>query len=182
MQYFKKFENINKKCLLLHGLGSEPNPNRQRMIEKLGYEVIQELHDYKAEWAKDMGESFFKTQLEKANNVDLIIGISFGGYIAYHLSKATGVPAILINPAIDRSKSKTEIKDYVMNYNPQESTYELFCGENDKSVPMQYAIEWMDNHNEKYKLEVIKKMEHRVPDEFFTEILKKSDFTKSMTV
>ncbi len=176
MQYFKKFENINKKCLLLHGLGSVPNSNRQRMLEKLGYEVIQELHDYKVEWNKDMGESFFKTQLEKVKYVDLIIGVSFGGYIAYHLSKATGISTILINPAIDRSKSQSEIKDYIMNYTPQESIFELFCGENDKSVPMQYAIDWMSNHNENYKLEIIKNMEHRVPDEFFTEILKKSNF------
>lgn len=170
-----------KKCLLLHGLGSEPNPNRQRMLEKCGYEVIQELHDYKAEWAKDRGETFFKNQLEIVNSCDLIIGISFGGYIAYHLSKATGIHSILINPAIDRSKSKTEIKDYVMDYTPVPTSFKLFCGEKDKSVPMEYAVNWMNTYKEVYQLHVINKMEHRVPDDFFIEILKKSDLIVKRT-
>jgi predicted esterase YcpF (UPF0227 family) len=175
MDYFKKFD---KKCLLLHGLGSEPNSNRQRMLEKKGLSVIQEQHEYKTEWAIDRGESFFKRQLEIAKKCDVLIGISFGGYIAYHLSKALGKPAILINPAIDRSKSKTEIRDYVMEYNINPSTYELFCGENDKSVPMEYAIEWMNEHKEDYRLEIIKGLEHRVPDEYFIEILNKSKILK----
>lgn len=175
MEYFKSF---NKKVLVLHGLGSEPNSHRQKMLEKLGFEVIQEHHNYKLEWEKDKGESFFNKQLEIAKTCNLIIGISFGGYVAYHLSHATGINTMLINPALDRSKSKTEIKDYIMNYNYKPCQIELYVGENDKSVPPENAIDYMKEHDDNVVINTIPKMEHRVPDEFFVKILKLSKFSK----
>jgi hypothetical protein len=175
---FNISKSLDKKCIMFHGLGARPNANRAAMLEKLGYEVIQEQHDYTAEWNKDMGESFFKAQLDKAKGCDLIIGISFGGYIAYNLAKATGNPAILINPAIDRSKTKTEIKEYVMDYQPKPTSIELFCGENDISVPPQNAIEFVNMQGDDAEITMIPKMEHRVPDSFFKQILKGSIVSK----
>src|ERR1700744_2497277 len=97
-------QHPNKVCVLYHGLGSKPDLFRINRLKDRGFIVICEHFDYEAEWKLDKGKSLFSRELKKVNKVDLLIGISFGGYLAYKLSKATGINLLLINPAIDRSK------------------------------------------------------------------------------
>ena len=123
---------FDKTVAMYHGLGSAPNKDRNKTFTKLGYNLISELHDYKELFYKDLGKDFFDTEIEKIKDCNLIVGISFGGYIAYHLSLATGIPAILINPALDRLKSKTDMnKHFDMQYELKGSNIEVFCGVND---------------------------------------------------
>jgi predicted esterase YcpF (UPF0227 family) len=167
---------FDKTVSIYHGLGSEPNPMRNKSFNNKMYNVISELHDYVKEYELDLGESFFKRELEKVKNSNLILGISYGGYVAYHLSKATGINAILINPAINRSKSKNVNlnKDYIMNYTPRESTIEIFCGENDISVDPKITELYLKENDPNLKIEYIEDMAHRVPHAYFSQILKTS--------
>ncbi len=174
------FMSFDKTIAVYHGLGSAPNKDRNTSLNKLGFNTIYETHDYELEFFKDLGESFFKSELDKIKNCQLIIGLSFGGYIAYHLSKATGIPCLLINPALDRLKSKTVMnKHYVMNYTSLEHNMEIFCGELDKSVdPIVTKKYLVDNNDKNYTFEMVPKMAHRVPHIYWSQILKKSKLIK----
>lgn len=166
---------LNKTCVLYHGLGSQPAISREQLLNKAGYNVISEHFDYDLEWDVDQGKSLFEKQLEVVKNVDLIIGISFGGYLAYKLSKATGKDVILINPALDRAKSQSVIKDFDIPDSNLVSNIEIFFGFLDTSVPMDYAIDYLKRRKEyDYSAYTIKDMAHRVPDNFFKEIVETS--------
>lgn len=168
----------NKTCVLYHGLGSQPALSRTQLLNKAGYNVISELFDYDAEWDLDEGKSLFEKQLEVVKNVDLIIGISFGGYLGYQLSKATGKDLILINPALDRAKSKSLIKDFdIPEYNLP-SNIEIFFGELDTTVPKQYCIDYLNRNNEPFEYHILEDMSHKVPDNYFKEILFRSKLIK----
>lgn len=171
----KKFENFgNKSVVIYHGLGSKPAPVRSLILKRLGYDVISELFDYESEWNLDKGKSLFENQLEIVKNADLIIGISFGGYLAYNLAKSENKPLILINPALDRDKSKTNIKHFDISYIPHKIDIEVFLGENDVSIPKEITIDFLNKTNDNFTYNIIHKMEHRIPDEFFRQIIKQS--------
>lgn len=169
---------LDKSCVIYHGLGSKPAESRTKMLNKLGYVVISEQHNYHDEWDKDKGSSLFNRELKKINKVDLIIGISFGGYLAYQLSKSTGIDVMLINAAIDRDKSKSVIKHFNIWYGDKPSNIELFFGENDTSVPKELAMEYLSSKKEDYIYHIIPEMAHRIPDRYFEEILQKSNLIK----
>jgi hypothetical protein len=162
---------MSKTCVIYHGLGSKPAISRTQLLNKAGYTVISELFDYDAEWDLDEGKSLFETQLKVVKDVDLIIGISFGGYLGYKLSKATGKDVILINPALDRAKSKSMIKEFDIPNSYLPSNIEIFFGEFDTSVPKEYAIEYLNNKGEDYRHHIVKDMNHRVPDNYFKYII-----------
>jgi hypothetical protein len=165
---------FNKTCVLYHGLGSKPALSREQLLNKIGYDVISEHFDYDLEWDVDQGKSLFESQLEIVKKVDIIIGISFGGYLGYKLSKATGKDLLLINPALDRAKSQSIIKEFDIPLFNQKSNIEIFFGEFDTSVPKEYAIEFLKNKGENFKYHIIKNMMHRVPDNYFKEIVETS--------
>jgi len=165
---------FNKTCVIYHGLGSKPALSRTQLLNKAGYEVIADLFDYDTEWDIDEGKSLFESQLEIAKNVDLIIGISFGGYVAYKLSKATGKDVLLINPALDRSKSKSMIKEFDIPYYNEKSNIEIFFGEHDTSVPKEFAQDFLKAKVENYRFHIVKDMAHKVPDNFFKHIMNNS--------
>jgi hypothetical protein len=166
---------LNKTCVLYHGLGSQPAISREQLLNKADYNVISEHFDYDLEWDVDQGKSLFESQLKVVENVDLIIGISFGGYLAYKLSKAIGKDVILINPALDRFKSQSIIKEFDIPDSNLFSNIEIFFGFLDTSVPMDYAIDYLKRRKEySYTAYTIKDMSHRVPDNFFKEIIETS--------
>lgn len=166
---------FDKTCVLYHGLGSKPAISREQLLNKVCYNVISEQFDYDLEWDVDQGKSLFEKQLKIVENVDLIIGISFGGYLAYKLSKATGKDVILINPALDRTKSQSVIKEFDIPDSNLFSNIEIFFGFLDTSVPMEYAIDYLNRRKENdYTAHTIKDMAHRIPDNFFKQIVETS--------
>ena len=93
---------FDKKVVMYHGLGGTPAGTTKRVLNQHGLGVLFEFFDYEKEWVKDHGKSMFEKELKKIEKTDLIIGNSYGGYLAYQLSKATGKDLLLINPALDR--------------------------------------------------------------------------------
>ncbi len=171
MEDYLKFD---KNVAMYHGLGSAPNVDRNKTFTKLGYNVLSELHDYKHIYEVDCGEKFFKAELEKVKGFDLIVGLSFGGYISYNLSLATGIPCILINPALDRAKSVWTNSFFKMEYEKINSDIEVFCGVNDKSVLPTITSEYLKENNPTVEINYIDIMAHRVPHIYFSKIIKSS--------
>lgn len=165
---------MNKSCVIYHGLGSKPALSRISMMNKKGYITLSEKFDYEKEWDLDKGRTLFQNEYNKINKIDLIIGISFGGYLAYKLSKATGVDVLLINPAINRDKSKSKIGHFDIEMFDKKSNIEVFFGEFDTAVPKENTIQFLNNIGEDYVSHIIKDMAHRIPDIYFKQILKQS--------
>ena len=165
---------MHKVCVLYHGLGSKPAPSRINMLNDEGYVVLCEQFDYHKEWEEDRGESLFKRELKKIRKVDLIVGISFGGYLAYKLSKATGIDTLLINPALNRDRSKSVIKHYNTGDFNEKSKVEIFFGESDTSVTKEYTHEYLESVEQEYISHIVKGMAHRIPDSYFKYIIENS--------
>lgn len=169
----KKFGE--KSIAVYHGLGGSPAQDRIDVLKSLGYTHILYDHiDFQKEWELDRCKSLMIRQVNRAKDVDLLMGFSLGGYIAFELAGYISKNLILINPAIDRTKTKLDIKklDFVEGKNFK--NIEIFLGDSDKLIDKNITIDFINRENIPAKIEIIKGMEHRVPINYFQEILNKS--------
>lgn len=178
MNLYQYLESLSGKTVVMyHGLGGNKSSDRKRILAKMGVTLLQETHDYKKEYEKDKGESFMKEQELKIGQANVIMGISFGGYVAYLLASKAQKPLILINPAINRAVSTTSIKNFEYETNGLKSPkIEVFYGEKDTNVLVNDQKKIL---GEKCQYIEIKEMAHRVPNTFFQEICNKSKILNS---
>lgn len=176
---FHKYLKFKNTALLYHGLGGSPSPMREKSLTKRGFNVINEHHDYVEEYNFDFGKSLFERELIKAEKSNLIIGISFGGYLAYHLAKATGTDCILINPALDRSISKTSLKkDFDIKYEKKVCSIDVYSGCFDRIVDYEKTLDYLIKWHPSANFTAIE-AEHRIPIKTFSKIIKESRFIKN---
>jgi hypothetical protein len=81
--------------LFLHGLESKLSPEKRVILEKYGNVFAPDL-DYKSN--PNMIQHLFDKY--QAQNINLIIGSSMGGFAGYYLANSLGVGALLYNPAL----------------------------------------------------------------------------------
>jgi predicted esterase YcpF (UPF0227 family) len=180
MNLYTYLENalVNKTVILYHGLGSNPASDKKKYLNKIGTSLKQDHHDYQKEYDLDRGKSFMIEQQTKANGYNVIMGISFGGYVAYMLACRLQKPLILINPAINRSVTKTKIGEYNYEYqNMKPLEIEYFHGEKDTSVRFEDNKKMVPN-DITTTFHEIAGMEHRVPISFFKKICQQSQILK----
>lgn len=135
------------KIKYFHGLGG----GHSSLLSLLGavsdFEIIQKPTDFYREWDKDLGKSYFDSL--KDIKADIALGISFGGYVAYHYAKMHGIPCFLINPALDRDLSKTGIDWMDFRYKEKKSDLTVYLGQMDDCVPNYYTTNYLENKNAK---------------------------------
>jgi len=168
----KRFNS--KSVVVYHGLGGSPSQDRIDCLESMGYKVIYPHIDYELEWKKDRCRSVFDTQVELAKNVDLIIGLSLGGYMAFELSGVLNKNCILINPALDRDRTKLEIKHFDINRGDEYGFIDVYLGEYDTLIDKSITLKYLRSIGVDFKYSIVSGMEHRTPIEYFSEIINKS--------
>jgi len=84
------------KAVYIHGLDSEPKPEKVKIMEQAGFEVSALHLSYREN--KNVYTELKEFILDK--KAEFIIGSSFGGMLGYWLSEEMGIPALLFNPAI----------------------------------------------------------------------------------
>lgn len=142
-----------KKVVIYHGLGGEPYSHYDNILKSKNYRVISDFHDYYQEWDTDNMESFFRNQLEIYNKkIDLVVGISFGAYVAYKIAKAKNIPCILIIPALDREKTRTRIKEVFVSDIKHDVPIEAYIAEDDELIPCDITLDWLNKHEPKAKI------------------------------
>lgn len=95
----KNAKKYKGNILYLHGFPDNPSLDITRELESRGFKVINQ----KIMWGKafkENKEALMNVLAAKAKKSKLIIGSSFGGYIAFLLTGMTKTPSILINPVI----------------------------------------------------------------------------------
>lgn len=152
--------------------------NRIKVLRHLGFnKVIYDAIDYDGEWEKDECRSMFYKQLAKVKDVDLIIGHSLGGYTAYEIAgHLPNAKLIMINPSIDRNKTRLDIKWYDVEHKRNFGGIELFLGADDILIDKRITLEYLKRNNINFKYHIIPEMDHGTPIEFFIKILKMSKF------
>ncbi len=73
----------------------------------------------------------------------LIVGSSAGGYMAYLVGSALGIPTLLFNPAVVNAGFSQ-----VVNPQPTKPTHHtLWLGAQDTTIPGADIIRWLDQHS-----------------------------------
>lgn len=84
------------KVLYIHGLDSNPTPQKIEMIAQKGHEVFALHLNYRTE--KDAYHILKKYASE--NQVEFIVGSSLGGFLGFYLAEELGIGCLLFNPAM----------------------------------------------------------------------------------
>ncbi|MCF6242919.1 MAG: hypothetical protein L3J74_16445 [Bacteroidales bacterium] len=84
------------KTLYLHGLESNPLPEKNAIMEQAG----MKLSAPKLNYYENKSVYSEMKELIKENEIEFIVGSSFGGMLAYWLGEDLGIPVLLFNPAV----------------------------------------------------------------------------------
>ena len=169
-----------RTILIYHGLGGGIDEQKIKYFENKGFNVIMKKHDYRKEFGTkeqphDKGKSFMQEQESIAKNADIIIGSSFGGYVAYLLGCQLHKDLILINPALNRSVTKTAIQEFDYPHNEKKAkSIEYFHGSEDTVVTAKTSMDVLRKPS-KYKEVVMQGMGHNTPFKKFKQICEISE-------
>lgn len=108
------------KVLYCHGMGGSGlnTPKVLQIFKSYGIDLVSPTinHSFFID-----NPYIFDTMKELANDVDMIVGNSMGGFFAYHLGKACGKPTLCFNPAISEMTTSYNWFNNVTNYEPNEN-------------------------------------------------------------
>lgn len=171
----KRFERFGHTPVsVYHGAGGRPAKDRIDLLSSMGYEVLYPFIDFEKEWDLDRCKSLFQRELNSIKDVDILVGFSLGGYLAYLLAKHTGKDLILVNPSLDRSKSLLKVREFDVEDMNNLGKVEVFFGENDTLIPKESQIDFLNKNNINFTQYIVKDMEHRTPINKFEEIINRS--------
>lgn len=180
----KTFESYsNKSVIMYHGYWSsiddpdyspEPDYDRMEVLEDMGIQSVTDVIDYDQEWYLDRCRTLFLIEAEKAKKFDVIMGSSLGGYMAYKLAGHLSKDLILINPAIDRSVTRLDIKEFDCPNGKNFKKVEVFLGERDMLIDKRITMNYLKKEGVKCDAYLVPRMEHRTPIHFFESIVRSS--------
>lgn len=110
--------------LFIHGFGSSGKSFKAELVKKYFKEegVLSPSLSYVPELAVDTLKEIIEFFIRRGEKVHLM-GSSLGGFYATYLSELYGLKAVIINPAVNASKSLTKAIPRAINYY-DESTFE----------------------------------------------------------
>lgn len=141
--------------LYLHGLLSKNISDKTEWLSETNNLYNLQL-DYKTN-----SENIYQELKQFINNnpIDLIIGSSMGGYLAFHLGNDLNIPTLLFNPSLTKNKIEKPVVTEVKNISV---LHTLVLGKGDEIVnPLETIDYCLDGkYNFKYTFENIG---HRTP-------------------
>jgi predicted esterase YcpF (UPF0227 family) len=163
-----------KKLTYLHGLGGSFSNDRDRVFKKFGYDFYYPTIDYKENWNLDRCRSLVETITKYSEDSDIIIGISIGGYLAHIVANLLGKDCLIINPALNRDLSRTDIKWFDTKHIYNNSNLEIYLGDMDSVIPNENTINFVKDLDINSNINIISGMGHRCSDTNLIKILKSS--------
>jgi hypothetical protein len=94
--------------------------------------------------------------------------------LAGYLSK----DLVLINPGLDRNKTKLDIKFFDIEPMRKFGKIETFLGSEDKLIDKLITLQFFEENKINSEIKIIDGMEHRLPLNYFEEIYNKSKLLK----
>lgn len=145
------------KLLYCHGMGGSgiASPHVTEVFKTFGIELISPTVNY------DVfvdNPHIFNTLKEVAQDVDMIVGNSMGGYFSYHLGKACGKPSLNFNPAISEETTSYDWFGGVTNYEPHEDQQKslIYMSTRDYVVDHDEGLRFLES--EGYETNVVERL------------------------
>ncbi len=157
--------------LYLHGLDSKLSPEKQRVLEKYAKVIAPEI-DYRTR--PDVISELLGDY--KNSDVVCVIGSSMGGFVAYHVSQAINVPALLFNPAFPYRSVQINVPGEILR---SAAYLRIVIGGVDDVIIAEDNLTYIEQHVESHNLELIFKPDlgHQIPVDVFEPAI--ADFMKS---
>ena len=152
---FNEGGSVGKKNILyLHGLDATPKSDNVSILESDRINIIAPHLDYNKRMVFD-----FISEMIKKQNIQGIIGHSYGGFLAYFLSNKHKIPCLIFNPAFRKEYSDVIPIDVLkLNTYPNQIAV---VGSQDKEIPAKTQLSYLDRS----KTDVyIEKIDHDIPD------------------
>ena len=148
--------------IYFHGLDSSLNEEKRKALEVYGI-VTAPTYDYRN---AAVLENIEKTFTYSINTV--LVGSSFGGYLANSFSSKYDIPSLLFNPALAVQSIPSLITlNNQIESNNSNLTYDVL-GKKDTVVDAAASINYLDKYIKGRKEIVIEPdLEHRVPIDIF---------------
>lgn len=150
------------KTLYIHGLDGFLSDEKRTILSKYT-QVVAPIMEFRA----NPGAYYDLLSIAKEEKVDIIIGTSMGGCMAYHLSLHLNVPALLFNPALP-------FRSVGINLPAQDKVRSSYLrviigGQDDIIDPIQ-NVAWLATH-EKGDMDIrwTNTLGHRIPTDVFEE-------------
>lgn len=150
------------KTLYIHGLDGFLSDEKRTILSKYT-QVVAPIMEFRA----NPRAYYDLLSIAKEEKVDIIIGTSMGGCMAYHLSLHLNVPALLFNPALP-------FRSVGINLPAQDKVrssylHVIIGGQDDIIDPIQ-NVAWLATH-EKGDMDIrwTNTLGHRIPTDVFEE-------------
>jgi len=151
--------------IYIHGLLSSNNSSKTEWLKQANHTVFNPLLNYKED-----SKTIF-SDLEKLCDqyrIDLIIGSSMGGWLAYNLSNKYNIPSLLFNPSL---KMNNVAKPDVKVVENDRVLHTVVLGKNDNVVIPLHTINFLENRKSNFRY-TFEQNGHRTPFEVFRKHLK----------
>lgn len=152
-----------KNVAFYHGYGGDPSHLLNNYIRSLGSNRIHSPRiDYDEEWDWDRCRYLFYDECNKIEDkkIDIIIGHSLGGYLAFELAGFLSKDLVLINPAIDRSKTLLHITYFDIEVGRNFKNIDIFLGKKDNVVKNKFTIDYIRKNKIKANIYMFEDMDH----------------------
>ncbi|PCH74779.1 MAG: hypothetical protein COB98_09840 [Flavobacteriaceae bacterium] len=146
--------------IYLHGLLSSNKSSKTDWLMQEGHTLFNPRLNYKEE-AKTVFSDL--AALCEQHQIDLIIGSSMGGHLAFHLSNKYKIPSLLFNPSLEKNSMS---KPAVIQVENKSILHTIVVGEKDTVVIPSDTLKYLEDR----KSNVVHTFEangHRTPLEVF---------------
>ncbi len=143
-----------------HGLDSSLSQEKRAILEKFG-KVIAPTYDYRKAGALEVIEANFGAQPENT----VLIGSSYGGFVAFKFSSTYDLPCLLFNPALPYRSIHN--RETAPGSDIKNATY-IVLGKNDEVIKCDDNLNFISRHlNGPCEVSVENAMAHQVPKDVF---------------
>lgn len=172
-----------KNIAFYHGYGGDPSHILNNYLRHIGANRIHSPKiDYDEEWEYDRCQYLFYDECSKIKekNIDIIIGHSLGGYLAFELAGYLSKDLILINPGIDRSKTLLDITYFDIEPKRDFKRIDIFLGKKDKVIKNKFTIDYIRKNKIKANIYLFDEMDHGFFLSDFEEMVQMSDILSNI--
>jgi len=152
--------------LYLHGLDGHLSNDKRIALEKYG-RVIGPQTDYRI---SDCNIEILTDQYQQ-EQIDIVIGNSMGGLMAYHISLAYGTPCLIFNPALPYTSVPQQIPVIVRK---RTEILQVVLGKQDEVINYLDTMKYLGDNvapEVEYKLHIHSTLPHRIDIATFEEEL-----------
>lgn len=144
--------------LYLHGLDATPETDHVSILKSDQVNIISPYFDYNR--GREYIFDFISNEIIKQENIQGIIGHSFGGFLAYYLSNKHNIPCLMFNPAFDKRNEYT-IPNDVRKLKPYSNQIAV-VGSKDSDISAKVQLSHLDKSITDVYIEEI---DHDIPDQ-----------------